>query len=109
VICRLRFAGFDPVGHVLGAAVVHLGYVSRAGKCSGSASYTPQTDLPDGGLLDRYRGRGDHGAGRRRLGAFQPQQERRYGDKPRDDEKAGSKFHDGYSIPSSGHPASAAS
>ena len=54
MICRLRFAGFDPVGHVLGAAVVHLGYVSRAGKCSGSASYTPQTDLPDGGLLDRY-------------------------------------------------------
>jgi uncharacterized protein YbjQ (UPF0145 family) len=38
-------AGFDPVGQVLGTAVVHLGYVSRAGKCSGSASYTPRTDL----------------------------------------------------------------
>ena len=38
-------AGFDPVGHVLGAAVVHLGFVSRAGKCSGSATYTRQTDL----------------------------------------------------------------
>ena len=38
-------AGFDPVGHVLGAAVVHLGYVGRTGRCSGSVSYTPRTDL----------------------------------------------------------------
>lgn len=38
-------AGFEPAGQVLGAAVVHLGSVSRAGRCSGSASYTPRTDL----------------------------------------------------------------
>jgi uncharacterized protein YbjQ (UPF0145 family) len=37
--------GFDPAGHVLGAAVVHLGYVSRGGKCSGIGSYTSRTDL----------------------------------------------------------------
>lgn len=37
--------GFEPVGHVLGAGVVRLGYVSRGGKCSGIGSYTPQTDL----------------------------------------------------------------
>lgn len=37
--------GFAPVGHVLGAAVVHLGYVSRGGKCSALGSYTPRTDL----------------------------------------------------------------
>jgi hypothetical protein len=38
-------AGFDPVGHVLGTTVVHLGYVGRAGRCSGTPSYTPRTDL----------------------------------------------------------------
>jgi uncharacterized protein YbjQ (UPF0145 family) len=37
--------GFQPVGHVLGASVVHLGYASRGGKCSGAGSYTSQTDL----------------------------------------------------------------
>lgn len=37
--------GFDPVGHVLGAAVVHLGYASRGGKCSATGSYTSRTDL----------------------------------------------------------------
>jgi uncharacterized protein YbjQ (UPF0145 family) len=37
--------GFHPVGHVLGAAVVHLGYVSRGGKCSSMGSYTARTDL----------------------------------------------------------------
>ena len=37
--------GFRPVGHVLGAAVVHLGYVSRGGKCSSMGSYTSRTDL----------------------------------------------------------------
>jgi uncharacterized protein YbjQ (UPF0145 family) len=37
--------GFDPVGQVLGACVVHLGYASRGGKCSGTGSYTSQTDL----------------------------------------------------------------
>jgi uncharacterized protein YbjQ (UPF0145 family) len=42
-------AGFDPVGHVLGAAVVHLGYVGRTGRCSGSASYTPRSDLASAG------------------------------------------------------------
>src|SRR5580698_2059856 len=38
-------AGFDPVGHVLGASVLHLGYVSQGGKCSGRGSYTSRTDL----------------------------------------------------------------
>lgn len=37
--------GFDPVGDVLGTAVVHLGYASRGGKCSGMGSYTSRTDL----------------------------------------------------------------
>jgi uncharacterized protein YbjQ (UPF0145 family) len=37
--------GFHPAGHVLGAAVVHLGYVSRGGRCSSMGSYTSQTDL----------------------------------------------------------------
>jgi uncharacterized protein YbjQ (UPF0145 family) len=37
--------GFRPVGHVLGAAVVHLGYVSRGGRCSGIGSYASRTDL----------------------------------------------------------------
>jgi uncharacterized protein YbjQ (UPF0145 family) len=37
--------GFHPVGHVLGASVVHLGYASRGGKCSGTGSYTSRTDL----------------------------------------------------------------
>jgi uncharacterized protein YbjQ (UPF0145 family) len=37
--------GFEPVGHVLGTGVVHLGYVSRGGKCSSIGSYTAQTDL----------------------------------------------------------------
>lgn len=37
--------GFEPVGHVLGAGVLHLGYVSRGGKCSAIGSYTPRTDL----------------------------------------------------------------
>jgi uncharacterized protein YbjQ (UPF0145 family) len=37
--------GFHPVGPVLGASVVHLGYVSRGGKCSGMGSYTSRTDL----------------------------------------------------------------
>jgi uncharacterized protein YbjQ (UPF0145 family) len=55
-------AGFDPVGHVFGAAVVHLGFVGRAGRCSGSASYTPRTDLasatggPFGALLRKAYG-----------------------------------------------------
>jgi uncharacterized protein YbjQ (UPF0145 family) len=37
--------GFEPVGHVLGVAVVHLGYVSRGAKCSGIGSYSSRTDL----------------------------------------------------------------
>ncbi len=37
--------GFHPVGHVLGASVVHLGYASRGGKCSSVGSYTSRTDL----------------------------------------------------------------
>jgi uncharacterized protein YbjQ (UPF0145 family) len=54
--------GFEPVGHVLGAGVVHLGYVSRAGKCSSTGSYTPRTDLasaaggPFGTLLRKRYG-----------------------------------------------------
>jgi uncharacterized protein YbjQ (UPF0145 family) len=61
-------AGFDPVGQVLGAAVVSLGYVSRGGKCSSSGSYASQTDLASAqqgpfGLLLRQR----YGARRRVL------------------------------------------
>jgi uncharacterized protein YbjQ (UPF0145 family) len=37
--------GFHPVGQVLGAAVVHLGYVSHGGRCSGIGSHTSRTDL----------------------------------------------------------------
>ncbi len=37
--------GFHPVGHVLGAAVVHLGYVSRGGRCSATGSYASRTNL----------------------------------------------------------------
>jgi uncharacterized protein YbjQ (UPF0145 family) len=37
--------GFDPVGHVLGAAVVHLGYASQGGRCSSLGTYTSRTDL----------------------------------------------------------------
>jgi len=55
-------AGFDPVGHVFGSAVVHLGYVVQGGKCSGTPSYTPRTDLasatggPFGTLLRKRYG-----------------------------------------------------
>lgn len=38
-------AGFDPVGEVLGAAVVHLGYVSRGGQCSSSSYSSAKPDL----------------------------------------------------------------
>jgi len=38
-------AGFEPVGNVLGTAVVHLGFGSQASRCSGTPSYTPRTDL----------------------------------------------------------------
>jgi uncharacterized protein YbjQ (UPF0145 family) len=41
----LSGVGFHPVGHVLGVAVVHLGYVSRGGKCSATGTYTSRTDL----------------------------------------------------------------
>lgn len=37
--------GFDPVGQVLGTAVVSLGFVSRGGKCSSAGSYASRTDL----------------------------------------------------------------
>jgi uncharacterized protein YbjQ (UPF0145 family) len=40
--------GFHPVGHVLGAAVVHLGFASRGGRCSSIGSYTSRTDLASG-------------------------------------------------------------
>jgi uncharacterized protein YbjQ (UPF0145 family) len=38
-------AGFDPVGEVLGVAVVHLGYVSRGGRCSSSSYASAKPDL----------------------------------------------------------------
>ena len=38
-------AGFDPVGEVLGVAVVHLGYVSRGGQCSSSSYGSAKPDL----------------------------------------------------------------
>jgi uncharacterized protein YbjQ (UPF0145 family) len=41
--------GFDPVGQVFGAAVVHLGYANRGGQCSGTYSYTSRTDLASAG------------------------------------------------------------
>ena len=41
----LAGVGFEPVGQVLGTTVVHLGYASRAGKCSGRYAYTLRTDL----------------------------------------------------------------
>jgi uncharacterized protein YbjQ (UPF0145 family) len=44
----LSSVGFSPVGHVLGVAVVHLGYVSRGGKCSATGTYTSRTDLASG-------------------------------------------------------------
>lgn len=37
--------GFDPVGQVLGTAVVNLGYVSLGGKCSSTGTYASRTDL----------------------------------------------------------------
>jgi uncharacterized protein YbjQ (UPF0145 family) len=37
--------GFQPVGQVLGTSVVHLGYVSRGGRCSSSGSGRARTDL----------------------------------------------------------------
>jgi uncharacterized protein YbjQ (UPF0145 family) len=52
--------GFDPVGAVLSAAVIDLGYVSRGGKCSSTGSYASRTDLASAqggsfGLLLRQR------------------------------------------------------
>jgi hypothetical protein len=41
----LAGAGFDPVGHVMGTAVVHLGFASEGGRCSGTPNWTPGTDL----------------------------------------------------------------
>jgi uncharacterized protein YbjQ (UPF0145 family) len=58
----LSGVGFDPVGAVLGTAVVHLGYVASTSRCSGSWGYTPRTDLasaaggPFGTLLRRQYG-----------------------------------------------------
>lgn len=54
-------SGFDPVGHVLGTTVLHLGNLSSRGKCSGSWMYTGQTDLasrngPFQGLMHRLTG-----------------------------------------------------
>jgi len=37
--------GFEPVGHVLGAVVAHLGYVTQRAKCSAIGTYTSGTDL----------------------------------------------------------------
>src|SRR5580658_4870771 len=41
-------AGFDPVGHVLGTTVVHLGGTSQGGRCSGTRTYSSRTDLASG-------------------------------------------------------------
>jgi hypothetical protein len=37
--------GFHPVGHVLGAAVIHLGFVSHGCKCARKGSATSRTYL----------------------------------------------------------------
>lgn len=37
-------AGFDPVGHVFGTAVQHLGFVTSNARCSGNWTYTSKTD-----------------------------------------------------------------
>jgi uncharacterized protein YbjQ (UPF0145 family) len=37
-------AGFDPVGHVFGTVVQHLGYVTSSARCSGDWTYTAKTD-----------------------------------------------------------------
>jgi uncharacterized protein YbjQ (UPF0145 family) len=37
-------AGFDPVGHVLGSAVHHFGYVVGNGRCTGTWTYQSRTD-----------------------------------------------------------------
>lgn len=60
--------GFDPVGQVMGAAVISLGYVGRGGKCSSTGSYASRTDLASEqegsfGLMLRQR----YGARRRVL------------------------------------------
>lgn len=60
--------GFDPVGQVVGTAVINLGYVSRGGRCSSRGSYASRTDLASAqegpfGLLLRQR----YGARRRVL------------------------------------------
>lgn len=57
----LMGTGFDPVGHVLGTTVVHLGNLSSRARCSGKWSYTGRTDLasrngPFQGLRRRLTG-----------------------------------------------------
>jgi hypothetical protein len=44
-IAAITSAGIQPAGYVLGAAVVHLGYVSRSGSCSVKGSYATGTNL----------------------------------------------------------------
>jgi hypothetical protein len=41
----LADTGFDPVGHVIGTAVVHLGFATVGVQCSGKPNWTPRTDL----------------------------------------------------------------
>jgi uncharacterized protein YbjQ (UPF0145 family) len=41
----LAGVGFDPVGEVLGTSAVHLGFVSRGGKCSTASYSSAKTDL----------------------------------------------------------------
>jgi uncharacterized protein YbjQ (UPF0145 family) len=54
--------GFTPVGHVFGTAVVRLGQVGGASRCSGTRSYTPRADLasaaggPFGAVLRKQYG-----------------------------------------------------
>lgn len=54
-------SGFDPVGHVLGTTVLHLGNLSSRARCSGNWTYTARTDLasrngPFQGLRRRLAG-----------------------------------------------------
>ncbi|HUD38659.1 MAG TPA: hypothetical protein VMR14_17290 [Streptosporangiaceae bacterium] len=44
-MAAITCVGFRPVGPVLATAVVHLGYVSRGGKCSVNGSYATGTNL----------------------------------------------------------------
>lgn len=57
----LAASGFDPVGHVMGTTVLHLGNLDSRARCSGTSMYTSRTDLasqrgPFQGLLRQLNG-----------------------------------------------------